>query len=291
MPALPRVSIITPSLNQEAFLRACIDSVLAQDYPAIDFFVADGGSSDGSIDVLKSYGSRVSWRSERDGGQAQAINAGLQRTMGEIVCYVNSDDLLRPGAVRGAASALLAHPDVDVVYGDTAIIDEQGRFLRKYPTEDFDGGRLIEHCFISQPAAFWRRSLHERCGYFDPRFDHTLDYEFWIRALRCGAKFLHVPEEWAAAREHAGAKSQRLRGEIFRQIRDLQLRHLGYCDRNWWEQYLRYLRDERGGVWRGLPGARERRLWRLAWWPWRLWRSRKRPRAEASFAHRSTRQV
>ena len=270
----PRVSIITPSFQQAAYLRACIESVLSQDYSSLDYLVVDGGSSDGSVEILRSYGDRLRWQSAPDDGQADAINAGLRQTTGEIVGFLNSDDLLQPDAVASAVKALLDHPGVDVVYGRASVIDSAGQSLRAFPTRAFDPDIFVQHCFISQPASFWRRSLHDRFGGFSTKFDHTLDYEFWIRVMRGGAKFLFVDEEWAAAREHAEAKSQQLRGEIFRQIRDLQLRHLGYCGRNWWEQYLRYLRDEQGGLWRFLPGKKDQRLYLLAWWPYMLWRRR-----------------
>jgi glycosyltransferase involved in cell wall biosynthesis len=270
----PLVSLITPSYQQGRFLRQCIESVLGQDYSNIEYFVLDGGSTDESLSILKSYSARVKWVSEPDGGQSAAVNAGLRRAKGEIVGFINSDDWLKSGAVASAVRALLENPDVGVVYGQAGIVDESGNCLRQYPTQGFDADVLIQHCFISQPAAFWRRSLHVRFGYFSEEFDHTLDYEFWLRLMCGGVKFLHVPEEWACARQHTDAKSQRLRGDIFRQIRDLQLRHLGYCGRNWWEQYLRYLRDERQGIWRCLPGSADDRMYRLAWWPYVFWRRR-----------------
>lgn len=270
----PLVSLVTPSFQQAPYLRACIDSVLGQDYRPIAYCVLDGGSTDGSVEILQSYGERLRWRSSPDGGQAAAVNEGLAGAQGEIVGFVNSDDCLRPGAVAAAVRALGRHPEVGVVYGRGTVIGPAGEPIRSFPTQEFDPEVFIQHCFICQPAAFWRRSLHERLGYFSPEFDHTLDYEFWLRLMVGGAKFLHWPEEWALAREHGGAKSSRLRGEIFRQIVSLQLRHLGYCGRNWWEQYLRYLRDEQRGLWRLLPGPADRRLYGLAWWPYVLWRRR-----------------
>lgn len=274
LPESPLVNLITPSLGQAAYLRQCIDSILAQDYPRIEYMVMDGGSEDGSVGILRSYGDRIKWVSQRDGGQAAAINAGLRQARGEIVGYLNSDDWLAPGAVSAAVRAIQNDPATDVVYGQATIVDAHGQSLRPFPTQPFDPEVFVQHCFISQPAAFWRRSLHGRFGYFAPKFDHTLDYEFWIRLMRGGARFRFVEENWAFAREHDEAKSQRLRGSIFRQIRDLQLRHLGYCGRNWWEQYLRYLRDETSGPWRWLPGKKDERLYRLAWWPYALWRRR-----------------
>jgi len=270
----PLVSIVTPSFQQAEYLRTCIDSVLGQDYPRIEYSVRDGGSTDGSVAILESYGARLKWVSGPDGGQAAAVNAGLGQAQGEIVGYLNSDDWLEPGAVAAAVRALTARPEIDVVFGQATVVNAVGDRLQPFPTQNFDPEIFIQHCFISQPAAFWRRSVHDRFGHFSPDFEHTLDYEFWVRLLQGGARFLHVEENWAFAREHPAAKSQRLRGDIFRQIRDLQVRHLGYCGRNWWEQYLRYLRDERGGGWRLLPGRRDERLYRLAWWPYILWRRR-----------------
>lgn len=271
---LPLVSIITPSYQQAAYLRVCIDSVLGQNYPEIEYRVHDGGSTDGSIEILKSYGSRVTWISTRDRGQADAINAGLCQTKGEIVCFLNSDDWLAPGAVSAAVSALQNNPECDVVYGRLTMTDATGAPVREFPTQTFDSEIFIEHCFIGQPAAFWRRSLHDRFGCFSTEFDHALDYEFWIRIMCGRVRFCYMDQHIAFAREHRDAKSQRLRGEIFKQIIKLQLRHLGYCGRNWWEQYLRYLRDEKKGLWGCLPGSAGTRLYRLAWWPYVIFRSR-----------------
>lgn len=272
--ALPLVSIVTPSFQQGPYLRACIESVLRQDYARIEYLVFDGASTDGSVDILRSYGDRFFWRSEPDGGQAAAVNLGLQRARGEMFAFLNSDDLLLPGAVSAAVRTFTENPAVDVAYGRATVVDSDARPLRPFPTQAFDAPVFVEHCFISQPATFWRRQLHDRIGYFSTEFGDTLDYEFWIRAMVSGAQFRYVDEEWALAREHAEAKTQRRRNEIFRQIRDLQVRHLGYSGRNWWEQYLRYLRDERGGLWRFLPGRRDQRLYGLAWWPYVLWRRR-----------------
>src|SRR4051812_1755633 len=116
----PLVSIITPSFQQGPFLRACIESVLAQDYARVEYLVLDGGSSDESVEILRSYGGRFFWRSERDGGQAAAVNAGLRRARGEIVAFLNSDDLLLPGAISAAVRSLREMPTIDVVYGRAA---------------------------------------------------------------------------------------------------------------------------------------------------------------------------
>lgn len=268
-------SLVTPSLNQASFLRAAIESVRTQEGVSLDYLVLDGGSTDGSLQILAEYGSAFRWRSGPDGGQAAAINAGLKESHGEICGYLNSDDVLAPGALAAVAEIFAEHPEVDVVYGDASFIDVKGGETRPYPTVPFDFEVLVQHCFICQPAAFWRRSVHERWGWFDPVYDNAFDYEFWLRLATRGARFLHVPMILAGSREHADTKTQRQRQAIFREIRRMELHHLGYCGRNWWEQELRYHRDEGGGrLGRLLPGKRDERLYRLAWWPYVFWRRR-----------------
>jgi GT2 family glycosyltransferase len=264
-----------PSLRQAVFLPAALDSVLAQVGVDVNLDVRDGGSDDGSVEILRRYGPRVRWQSGADGGQARAINAALAAGGHPYVGYLNSDDQLEPDALRRVADAFERHPEVDVVYGRAWFVNESGGRTREYPTLPFDFDALVQHCFICQPAAFWRRRVHERFGWFDPSFDNTFDYEFWLRLAVGGAKFLYLPEFLAVSREHPATKSQRNRGQIFAEIRRMQLKHLGYMGRNWWEQQIRYWRDESDATWgRLLPGGRDERLYRLAWWPYALWRRR-----------------
>lgn len=270
-----RFSLVTPSLNQAAFLRAAIDSVRRQQGVELGHGVRDGGSTDGSLEILRGFGPSLRWQSGPDGGQVEAINAGLQETDGEICGFLNSDDVLAEHALSRVASVFAENPGVDVVYGDAWFIDAAGRRIRPYPTMPFDFQILVQHCFICQPAAFWRRSVHQRWGWFDPAYDTTFDYEFWIRLATQGARFFHLPEVLAESREHPETKTQRQRQRIFREIRRMELKHLGYCGRNWWEQELRFYRDEtHGWLSRLLPGKRETRLYGLAWWPYILCRRR-----------------
>ena len=270
---LPLVGIVTSSYNQGRYLRACIDSVLSQDYPNIEYFVMDGGSTDDSVRILESYHDRFYWQSASDDGQTTAVNAGLKRSNAEIVTYLNSDDRLLPGAVRQVVEAFASNPKIDVIYGQGLVIDEGGNYLHDYDTHPFDFLHFQDVCFICQPAAFWRRALHERHGYFDPRFDNTLDYEFWLRLATRSVKFLYLPEPLAESRSHPEAKSRMRRPRIFKEIRDLQMLHLGYCSKSWWEQYLRHMRDETSGLWsRLLPGREGEPLNGLAKWLHRLYR-------------------
>ncbi len=201
------VSIITPSYNQAAFLAQAIRSVLEQDYPAIEYLLVDGGSTDGSLEIIRGYADRLTWWiSEPDSGQAEAINKGLQRARGEYVAWLNSDDLYLPGAVSAAVQVLQAEPTVGMVFGNAITIDEQGRQLKRLSFGDWGLVDLMRFRIICQPAVFMRRSTLERAGYLDPSYHYLLDHHLWIRMARL-ASVRHVAADWAAARHHAGAKN------------------------------------------------------------------------------------
>jgi glycosyltransferase involved in cell wall biosynthesis len=261
-----------PSFQQGRFLQEAIQSVVSQRGNR-EFEVRDGGSTDESVEILRRFGASVPCRSEPDGGQVAAINAGLQQLRSGIVGYLNSDDRLLPGALEMVEEAFARNPTVDVVYGQAWIINERGERMRPYPTLPFEFPALVQHCFLCQPATFWRADLHRRFGWFNADYENTFDYEFWLRLAGNGAKFLHIPEFLAESREHDSTKSRRNRGKIFREIRRMQMQRLGYCGRNWWEQQLRFWRDESGSRWgRLLPGPGDRRMYGLAWLPYVFWR-------------------
>jgi glycosyltransferase involved in cell wall biosynthesis len=178
------VSVVTPSYNQGLFIEQTILSVLEQDYPAIEYLVMDGGSTDQTLDVLRKYSNRLAFVSEKDRGQAHAVNKGFRRASGEILAFLNSDDTYLPGAVSAAVKGLQARPDAPFLYGDAYHIDEDGRILNRYPTEPFSSSRLGDTCFICQPAVFIRRSALDKAGYLDEALNYCLDYELWIRLSR-----------------------------------------------------------------------------------------------------------
>jgi glycosyltransferase involved in cell wall biosynthesis len=205
------VSIITPSYNQAAFLEHTIQSVLAQDYADIEYLIVDGGSTDGSVEIIERYGCSnperlVWWISERDAGQAEAINKGLQRARGEIAAWLNSDDLYLPGTVSKAVAALQASPDLGMVYGDAFTIDEQGRPLGKLKIGDWGLAELMRFRIICQPAVLMRRKILEAAGFLDPSYHFMLDHHLWLRMART-APVQHVSGWWAAARHHREAKN------------------------------------------------------------------------------------
>ena len=204
----PRVSLVTPSFNQAPFLRAAIDSVLSQGYPAIEYVVVDGGSTDGSVEILKSYGDRLRWISEPDRGQSDAIAKGFARTRGEIVAWLNSDDVLLPRAVEKAVAAFQRHPTAGLVYGDGLVLDEAGASQGRFPwTEEFDLWRLVFLSdFILQPSAFFRRRAYEAAGGLDLEMHFAMDWDLWIR-LAGVADVVYVRELLSGARVWSGTKT------------------------------------------------------------------------------------
>jgi len=197
----PRVSLVTPSYNAAAYLRAAIDSVLTQDYPHIDYLVMDGGSTDGTVELLASYGERVRWVSEKDGGQSDAIARGFERTSGEILGWLNADDLLKPGAVRAAVEALRANPQAALVYGRADFIDAEGRHLAPCTVvEPYSRRRLLHYGdYIIQPAAFFTRRAYTAVGGLDKSLNWAMDWDLWLRLAR-EHDFVYLEKELASYR-------------------------------------------------------------------------------------------
>jgi glycosyltransferase involved in cell wall biosynthesis len=202
------VSIITPSFNQASYLEQTIQSVLNQDYADIEYIVIDGDSTDGSVDIIKKYASHLAyWVSEKDSGQAEAINKGMARAKGEIVAWLNSDDYYLSGTVRAAVAALEQNPDVVLVYADMLAVNEHGQTFNNLRYRQLTLKDLFCFQIIGQPAVFLRRAAFENSGGLDPSFHFLLDHHLWIR-IAAQERILHVPQTWAAARYHAAAKNR-----------------------------------------------------------------------------------
>jgi len=204
----PLVSIITPSFNQAQFLEETIRSVLDQDYPCIEYILIDGGSADGSLEVIQRYAGRLArWVSEPDRGQTDAINKGFAWANGEILAWLNSDDTYLRGAVGEAVDYLVTHPEAGMVYGDANLIDKDGQVIGRFPAKQTDYRRLRRgYVHIPQQASFFRASLWKRVGPLDPTFFFAMDYDLWIRLARL-APLLYTPRLWANFRLHSGGKS------------------------------------------------------------------------------------
>jgi len=213
----PLVSIVTPSFNQASYLEDTIRSVLEQDYPRLEYIVIDGASTDGSVDIIRKYVDELAWWvSEKDSGQAEAINKGLSRAKGEIVAWLNSDDVYLPGAVSEAVRAFDESPDVVLVYGNMLAVDEHGETLNilRYDQLSLEG--LLCFQIIGQPAVFFRRAALEEAGNLDPSYHFMLDHHLWLRIALQG-RILHVDKTWAAARFHAEAKNRARAAEFGRE--------------------------------------------------------------------------
>ncbi|MDH5506475.1 MAG: glycosyltransferase, partial [Anaerolineae bacterium] len=203
----PLVSIITPSFNQARYLEATIQSVLQQDYPHIEYLLADGASTDGSLAIIQQYAHLLAWWvSEPDSGQADAINKGLSRATGDIVAWLNSDDVYLPGAVSQAVKVFQTHPEVGLVYGDLHSINSRGQVFNTITYAQYTLDDLLAFRIIGQPAVFMRRSVLQQAGLLDPAYQYLLDHHLWLRiAQRAALKY--VPSPWAAARHHPAAKN------------------------------------------------------------------------------------
>lgn len=210
MSRTPLVSIVTPSFNQGGFIGETIDSVLTQDYPRIEYLIVDGGSTDGTLDILKRYDGRLSWVSEPDRGQSDAINKGWRKSRGDIIAWLNADDLYRPGALRKVVAFFQEHPHIDLVYGDCEYLDEQGADVELPPIQSADRVQLIisPYSIIAQPATFLRRRVLETVGYLDETLHLVMDLEYWLR-VATRHDIAHLPECLAAFRLHGGAKTNR----------------------------------------------------------------------------------
>jgi len=198
----PLVSIVTPTYNQGEFLAATIDSMLAQDYPNIEYLVLDDGSTDNTPNVLKQYSGRVPWERQANMGQSRTLNKAWAQARGEYLGYLSSDDLLLPHAISTLVRTLQARPDAVVAYCDFDLIDGNGHLSGKVQTPDYDYRRMVEELICPPgPGALFRRSLFDKIGGWNEHLRKIPDFEYWLRAGRVGP-FVRVPEVLAQYRVH-----------------------------------------------------------------------------------------
>jgi len=234
---MTKVSVITPSFDQAQFIGRTLQSVITQTGVEIEHVVIDGGSGDNTVQILKDFGPSVRWVSEKDGGQANAVNKGIRATDGEIIGWLNSDDIYYPDAVARAVELFHARPDIDVVYGDADHIDTNDLAFESYPTEAWNFDRLKDVCFISQPATFFRRSVFEKYGDLDESLNYCMDYEYWLRLGKAGVRFHYIEQKMAGSRLYAGNKTLGSRMKVHSEINDMLKKKFGVVSFRWLRGY------------------------------------------------------
>jgi glycosyltransferase involved in cell wall biosynthesis len=205
-------SVVMPSFQQGRFIAQALDSLIDQQYPALEIIVRDGGSTDGTVDILRRYGDRIRWVSEPDGGQSDALAKGFATAGGQWLAWLNSDDLHINGALWRVHDAITAQPEAQVVIGGGNYVDADGGPLRPYPTIAAGPGvdvarELFEKGYVAQPSVFFRRDVYDAVGGVDAGLRFVMDYDLWVRFARRGARFASVPAELSSNRWHESAKT------------------------------------------------------------------------------------
>ncbi len=260
--ANPKVSIITPSFNQGRFLEAALGSVLAQTYPNIEYIAVDGGSRDDSPAILERYAQHFAWWvSEKDKGHADALNKGFSHATGEVLAWLNSDDVYYPDAVAEAVAILQQHPEVGMVYGDADLIDNSGGCIGQFAARQTDYRSMLRgSVHIPQATTFFRADLWRQLGPLDLSLFFSFDYDLWVKIAKV-SQLLYVPKRWAKFRIHGDGKTI-------------------VNDDRCYPDMLRVLQRE-GGGW--LSWLRLRMIARKLFYSWLPWKFRLRLRKAVMF--------
>ena len=260
--SLPSISVITPSFNQGIFLERTLASVATQSYPPLEHLIFDGGSSDNTVALLQRTHPPIRWVSKPDDGQADAVNQGLAVARGEVIAWINSDDLYAPEAFVRVARRFADDPDLDVVYGDAEHIDVDDQPFEAYPTGLWDP-RLLPHvCFLCQPAVFFRRRVVQRIGLLNPELRYCMDYEYWLRLAAAGCRFAYLPETLAGSRLYSSNKTLADRPAVHREIAEMLHSRFGSVPLRWVVAYANHSAASRWD--------RQRQPWRYSGRFWRL---------------------
>ena len=237
-----KVSIVTPSFNQGQFIERTLQSVAIQRETLpldveLEHVVFDGGSNDETVDVLSRFTPKITWISEKDNGQTHAVNKGIKATDGEIIGWLNSDDIYYPGTITSVVDFFKSHPDIDVVYGMADHIDTVDKPFESYPSEPWNFERLKDICFICQPALFFRRRILNSCGLLDESLKYCMDYEFWLRLAKHNIRFAYIEEKFAGSRMYSDNKTLSARVAVHREINDMFKSHFTQVPTRWLMNY------------------------------------------------------
>jgi glycosyltransferase involved in cell wall biosynthesis len=270
METYPKITVVTPSYNQGEFLEKTILSVLSQDYSNLQYIIMDGGSTDGSPEIIQRYQQYLSyWQSCPDNGQAWAIKAGFQRATGDILCWLNSDDMFTTNALKSVAMAFSRNDDIQCLTGNCFYIDERDNYLRSfYSQAQTYKDMLYAGMLNSQPATFWRKTLYENAGGISPSLQYCMDYDLFLRMTKIAGKMhvLNIP--LAAFRRHPQAKGSNLQKICGQEKEQLKTEHgiaLNFRKKILWRLKIKIWRQqiEINGV---LHKQRDSRLWDQMIW-------------------------
>jgi glycosyltransferase involved in cell wall biosynthesis len=227
-----KISIITPSFNQGMFIEQTIISVLHQQYADFEHIIIDGKSSDNTLTILQRYCSKIRYISEKDKGQADAVNRGIKIASGEIIGWLNSDDLYMPNSLEKVADFFEENPEYDIVYGNAYFVDEKGSITGEYPTQNFNYKKLADRCYICQPSVFFRKKIINDIGYLDESLHLCLDYEFW---MRIGKKynFYHINDFFSCSRMYPENKTLSRSNEMYMEAHAILKKYYGYIPLSW----------------------------------------------------------
>lgn len=249
---LPTMCVVTPSYNQGKFIERTLQSVLSQQLQ-LDYLVMDGGSTDETLAILQRIKDpRFRWVSEPDRGQAHAVNKGIAATEGELIAWINSDDIYYPGTLVKVQEYFANHEDVDVIYGNAFHIDVNDEKIEPYYTEPWDIERLKSVCYLSQPAVFFRRRMVQRFGPLDEELKYCMDYEYWLRLALAGAVFAYLPEPLAGSRLYEQNKTLSQRLLVHTEINQMLKRKFTKVPSRWVVNYAHVKLEGshvHGGLW------------------------------------------
>ncbi len=229
--ATPSISIVVPSYNQASFLKASIDSVLNQNYPNLELVLVDGGSTDGSVEIIEQYRRRFSWWcSESDGGQVRALNKGFAKTSGKIMGWLNSDDMYMPYTLAEVARFFSKHPEIDVIYGNRILIDADGAEIGRWILPPHENGLLSKADVVPQETVFWRRRIWDKIGgRLDEKFTFAMDWDMLVRFRDAGARMKRLPMFLGLFRIHDRQKSAPANKQIGdEEMQEIRRRCLGF---------------------------------------------------------------